>query len=131
MADVVTTQVIIDGLRNAVVKLTNQSDGTGEAAVEKILAAALTAGAGGGTTTYSIERIQATCVGMSVNILWDATTDVLAFSLPQDQYVDLDFTQFAGLKNNSGAGKTGGINITTVGHTLGDSYSIVLFLRKD
>lgn len=127
MADTVTTQVLEDGIRNAVVKLTNQSDGTGEAAVEKILAASLS----GSPTTLTIERIQAVTVGMSALILWDATADVLACGVPQDQGVDLDFTPFGGIKNNSGAGKTGGINITTVGHTSGDSYTIILHLKKD
>ena len=36
MADAVTTQTIIDGERNCVMKFTNVSDGTGESAVAKV-----------------------------------------------------------------------------------------------
>ena len=37
MADAVTTQIIQDGPRNAVIKFTNISDGTGESAVDKVI----------------------------------------------------------------------------------------------
>ena len=36
MADTVTSQTIIDGVKTAVVKFTNESDGTGEASVKKV-----------------------------------------------------------------------------------------------
>ena len=36
MADAVTSQTIIDGERNCVMKFTNVSDGTGESAVAKV-----------------------------------------------------------------------------------------------
>jgi len=36
MADAVTTQIIHDGDRQVVMKFTNISDGTGEAAVQKV-----------------------------------------------------------------------------------------------
>ena len=39
MADTVTSQTILDGERNCVMKFTNVSDGTGESAVVKILPA--------------------------------------------------------------------------------------------
>ncbi len=40
-------------------------------------------------------------------------------------------TQFGGIPNNSGSGKTGDIDFTTVGHSNGDSYSIILVLTKN
>lgn len=126
MADAVTTQIIVDGPRNAVVKLTSVSDGTGEAGVLKVDVSALEGAPG----EVAIERILFTTNGMRVDLLWDATTDVLAWSLAPDMTDDLDFSCFGGLVNNSGVGRTGDIMLTTTGHSNGDSYSIVLMLRK-
>ena len=41
MADAVTSQTIIDGERNCVMKFTNVSDGSGESAVAKVDVSAL------------------------------------------------------------------------------------------
>ena len=42
----------------------------------------------------------------------------------------LDFSDFGGLQNTSGSGKTGDINLTTTGASSGDSYMIVLHCTK-
>ena len=47
MADAVTTQTIIDGERNCIMKFTNVSDGTGESAVAKVDVSALAANSEG------------------------------------------------------------------------------------
>ena len=47
MADAVTSQTIIDGERNCVMKFTNVSDGTGESAVAKVDVSALASNAAG------------------------------------------------------------------------------------
>lgn len=125
MADAVTSQTLVDGERNAVMKFTSVSDGTGEAAVLKVNASALS----GAPSTVKITKIQYDIQGMSVNVLWDATTDVPAIVLSTGQ-ATLDFTKMGGLQNNAGAGITGNILFTTIGHTLGDTYSIVLHMKK-
>lgn len=126
MADAVSTQTIIDGEKNAVIKLTNLSDGTGEAAVVKVSVAGLS----GTPSRVSIKRIHYDVNGMVVTLLWDATTDVRILELGNNCGM-LDFDKFGGLPNNGGAGVTGDISLTTTGHTAGDSYSIILELRKD
>lgn len=131
MADTVTTQTLVDGPRKVVMVFQNQSDGTGESAVAKVDVTTLTAKSDGTTpTAVSIQRIKYATQGMAVKILWDATTDVLAWSLPQDHAAELDFAPIGGLQNNAGSGKTGNIMFTTVGHTAGDSYSIELEMVK-
>lgn len=127
MADAVGSQTLLDGGRNVVMKFTNVSDGTGEAAVTKVDVSALAAA----PPEVRIERIHYSTGGMSVQVLWDADTDVLAFVLPADGYGCFDFSHFGGLENNAGAGKTGDIKFTTVGHTAGDTYSIVLEMAKE
>jgi hypothetical protein len=57
---------------------------------------------------------------------FDATANVLALSIPENQVGALDFTGFGGIANNAGSGVTGDILFTTRGHTAGDTYSIVL-----
>lgn len=126
MADAVTTQIIVDGSHNCIMKFTNISDGTGETAVTKVDVSTLT----GAPTRVGIRRIHASTFGMGVQVLWDATADVLAWYIPADVDVHQDFTSFSNIPNNAGAGITGDIQFTTVGHTLGDVYSIILEMVK-
>lgn len=124
MADAVASQTLVSGARNLVMKFTNVSDGTGESAVKKVDAS------DNGSTAPKIMRIHYATAGMSVRILWDATTDVDAILIPADQGGCMDFTAFGGLINNAGTGVTGDILFTTIGHTAGDIYSIVLEMAK-
>ena len=132
MADAVTSQTIQDGARKAVLKFTNASDGTGESAVKKVDVSALSSSGNKQTCTgCSIEKIWWQCIGMKVNILFDATSDVLAMQLGENQSGHHDYSSFGGLTNNAGSGKTGDIKFTTVGHADGDTYTVILYLRKD
>lgn len=126
MADAVTSQILVDGERNVVMKFTNISDGTGEAAVLKVDVSTLA----GAPASVKITRIDYDISGMAVNVLWDATADVSAIVLSNGQF-SLDFEDFGGLINNAGAGVTGDILFSTIGHTLGDTYSIVLCMKKN
>lgn len=124
MADAVTSQTIIDGARNAVMKFTDLSDGTGESAVLKVDVSALE----GSPSRVNIQRVHYNVNGMVVTMLWDASTDVPILQL--SGYGTFDFQDFGGLTNNAGAGVTGDISFTTVGASSGDSYSIVLEMTK-
>lgn len=127
MADAVTTQTLLDGERLVIQKFTNISDGTGETAVNKIIPANLAPNAFGlACNGVKINRIWATTHGMEVRILWDATTDVFAWMLPQNTNYFMDFSDFGGLQNNAGAGKTGNVAFTTIDASAGDMYSIVI-----
>tara|TARA_R110000744_G_scaffold183064_1_gene302381 strand:- start:1242 stop:1646 length:405 start_codon:yes stop_codon:yes gene_type:complete len=131
MADAVTSQILIDGGKQAVIKFTNVSDGTGESAVTKVDVSALEASVDGDAcTAVVIERIWWQCIGMKVKILWDATTDAFCIELGENQSGDHDYTAFGGITNNAGSGKTGDIQFTTVGHTSADTYTIILYMRK-
>lgn len=130
MADAVNSQTLFDGLSQAVMKFNNVSDGTGETAVLKVDVSALAANnVGKECTGVDIRRIVASVNGMSVNILWDATTDVNAFILSPGMYA-FDFDSSAILRNNAGAGKTGDILFSTIGASSGDTYSITLEMIK-
>jgi len=132
MADTVASQTLADGPKTAVLKLTNISDGSGESAVTKVDVSALQSSADGDTCTgVTIERIWWQCIGMKVQILWDATSDLFCIELGENQSGDHDYTKFGGLTNNSGSGKTGDLKFTTVGHSSGDTYTVILYLRKN
>lgn len=128
MADAVTTQVLLENANTYIAKFTNVSDGTGESAVVKVDVSALTPAA----ASVYIEKIIYSTDGMAVRVLWDADTDVLAWTIPADKHGMLDFTkeEFGRILNNAGTGVTGDVSFTTVGHTSGDSYSIILCCRK-
>ena len=133
MADTVTSQTIQDGERVAIMKFTNVSDGTGESAVKKVDVSALASSSQGkACTAVKVAKIWWACRGMGVNIEFDASTNVLITGLPSDSTGDEYYSDvFTGIPNNAGSGKTGDIDFTTVGHSSGDTYSIILELVKD
>jgi len=132
MADAVTKTTVEDGPKKAIIYCTNTSDGTGEAAVVKVDVSALSSLQDGTACTgVRIEKIKFSNVGMGVKLLWDASTDVIAVELPADSSDTLDYSDISGLPNVAASGgNTGDIQLTTVGHSSGDTYSVVLHCLK-
>ena len=131
MADAVTSQTIIDGERNCIMKFTNVSDGTGESAVAKVDVSALTSNSAGvSCSEVRVLRVSHAIVGMSVQLFLNATSNVLLIELAESSNGHMDFKDFGGLPNNAGSGKNGDILFTTKGHSSGDTYSIVLEMVK-
>jgi|TARA_R110000796_G_scaffold177302_1_gene294147 hypothetical protein len=132
MADAVTTTTIIDGPKETVIYCTNTSDGTGESAVTKVDISELSKLQDGtACTSVKLKKVVFTNVGMGVKILWNASTNVIAVELPADYSDSLDYSDISGLPNVAASGgKTGDIKLTTVGHTSGDTYSVVLYCLK-
>jgi len=131
MADAVSSQTIVDTDKRTVVKFTNLSDGSGEAAVKKVDVSAL----GGAPSRVTIDQIWYDIGGMRVLLDFDASTNVPALVLGGSAAAGnvqghLDFRSFGGIKNNAGSGVTGDIDVTTSGHTNLDHYTIILELRK-
>ena len=131
MADTVTSQTIHDSDRVAILKFTNEYDGTGESSVKKVDVSALAKNnLGESCSRVSISRIYWATRGMGVDIEFDASTNVLAIPLPADSTGDEYYDLFSGIPNNAGSGITGDIDFTTVGHSSGDAYSVILVLNK-
>tara|TARA_R110000751_G_scaffold15939_2_gene51127 strand:- start:2616 stop:3017 length:402 start_codon:yes stop_codon:yes gene_type:complete len=130
MADAVTSQTLQDGDKSVVMKFTNISDGSGEAAVKKVDVSALQSQSGSGATCtgVSIQQVWYELNGMTVDLVWDASTDVLCWTL--SGYGFFDFRSAGPLTNNSGGGKTGDLMFTTTGHGSGDRYSIMIKMGK-
>jgi hypothetical protein len=132
MADAVTSQTIQDGERKAVLKFTNVSDGTGETNVVKVDVSSLSANSSGqACTKVTVAQIWWQCVGMGVELLFDATANVLVIGLSPDSNGYHDYTPFTGIPNNAGSGVTGDILFTTIGASANDTYTVILELIKE
>ena len=131
MADAVTSQTIQDGERKAVLKFTNISDGTGEAAVKKIDVSALSANsAGSACTEVAVAKIWWQCVGMGVELLNDADANTLIIGLSPDSNGYHDYSDFSGIPNDAGSGKTGDVMFTTIGASSSDTYTVIVEVLK-
>jgi hypothetical protein len=127
MADAVTSQVILDGERLYIVKFTNISDGSGETGALKIDVSTLAPNAFSlACNGVKINKIWAQTYGMAVDILWDASTDLICETIPSDVLYKICYDEFGGISNNAGTGKTGDVLFSTVGASNGDRYTIIL-----
>lgn len=124
MADTVSSQTILNGPRNLVMKFTSVSDGSGETSVLKVDVSAI------GANAVRIVRIDYFMSGMGLDILWDADVNVVAFTIPQDETGSFDGKLFGGIPNDAGTGKTGDVLFTTVGQAVDDRYTIILHMVK-
>ena len=129
MADAVASQTLQDGDKSVVMKFTNISDGSGEAAVKKEDVSALQtqSGSGASCTGVTIDCVWYECNGMSVDLLWDASTDILAWTLSGYGYFDF---RMAGPLVNNASSPTGDIMFTTTGASSGDRYVVMLKMSK-
>ena len=132
MADAVTTQTLADGDRIAIMKFTNISDGTGESAVTKVDVSTLAAESRTERecSEVNIQQIFYSLEGMSVDILWNASSNVLCFTVSDSSSGHYDFSNMQSLTNNAGSGKNGDVLFTIVGAGAGDRYTIILVLEK-
>lgn len=133
MADVTTSTTIIDGGREAVMSFTYQYVDTGnESAVTKVDVSSLQASSDGDACTgVRIAEVWYSTVGMTVEILSDADTDIIMMHLASDFSDNIDFSSFGGLPE-LGTSPTGDIKFTTTGAgAAGDSYNVVLRMIKD
>lgn len=133
MADAVATQTIQEDGKTAIFRFTNVSDGTGETTVNKIDVSGLNPDpmTGKSCTSVTIQCIWYSTVGMGVKIFFDASTNVLAWELRADDARTMDFTDFTGIPNNAGSGKTGDILFSTTSATSGDVYNVVMKVKKN
>lgn len=130
MADIVTSQTIADtsGVK-FVIKMTNQSDGTGENLVKKVDASELTfmsedANRKLSKIWYSINTANNKS---AVELLWDGTTDASMVILSGQGYWDL---RPAGNEiPNNAITPTGDVLLSTKNFANGDNYTIIAEFR--
>lgn len=136
MADIVTTTTIADNPREAVFAFQYQYVDTGnESAVTKIDVSSLVKNANGETCT-GVRILECWWIveGLTVEVLADATTDVIVMHLAESQQGYHNFEKFGGLPSSSsyGASPTGDIKFTTTGSAAaGDAYQVILRVAKE
>ena len=131
MANVTAIQILEDGDRNVIAKLTGKLDTSNVSLATLLdpatLASVNTSGLNSQkastlaieTVTFDIED------GLAVNMYWDADTDVPIWYFVGRDKMNMEFTGF--LQNNAGTGKTGKILYDTTGWTSGTkSFSLVI-----
>ena len=128
MANLIEKQTIQDGERNLVLKIHIDGDGSGEETSTLLIDVSSYAGS---PTELVLKEIKAGLTGFSLELLWDATTDVHLFNVPDfDVDQSFDTSMFSGIPNNAGTGKTGDINFTTVGLGATDTGHIWMWFIK-
>ena len=137
MADTVTSQTLKDSASTWAVKLTNISDGTGEAGVVKVSANTLVASDGGSTQRLSINKIfwnvargTSSLQDPRVTLAWRGTSNTTIVTLTGSGTLDLTTDLQAPLTNNAGAGANGDILLTTTGFTASAGYTIIVEGKK-
>ena len=130
MADVVDTLVLISGQNRRIIRITNVSDGTGEAAVSKIVKAGLIGPDGvAAPTKLILEEVQWSIQGFSsIRLFWNHTApDEIAVLGTGNGY--FNFKSAGGLTDPGSAGGTGDITLTTAGAVSGATYDLTLVVR--
>lgn len=131
MANSFTTQVLHEGARNVVIKLVGVLDTSDLGLSTAVDVSTLTCnGTRPAPTQVRIDTLEYDMSDqISVQLLWDATADVVAAALAgRGEYYG---KRFSGLQNNAGAGKTGNILIKTTGWAAGvQTFTLVLEMVK-
>ena len=131
MANVTAIQILEDGDRNVIAKLTGKLDTSNVSLATLLDPALLTSVNTSGLnsqkdSTLAIESVTFDIEdGLVVNFYWDADVDVPIWYFSGRDKMNMEFTGF--LQNNAGAGKTGKILYDTNGWTSGTkSFSMVI-----
>lgn len=131
MANVTSIQILEDGDRNVVAKLTGKLD-TSNVSLTTLLDPATLASVNASTlnpqkaTSLAIETVTFDIQdGLIVGLYWDADVDVPIWYFTGRDKMNMEFTAF--LQNNAGTGKTGKILYDTSGYTSGTlTFSLVI-----
>lgn len=127
MANTITKQTIVDGVRNLVVKVHLNSDSTEETA-------AILINASDYNPPYTQCNLMALDYSMtgdfSGKLMWDADANVDIIALSNDQAGQKDFSKFGGIPNNAGSGRTGDILLETTGIASADEITLIFHIRK-
>mgnify|MGYP005817769713 FL=1 len=131
MANVVTTQILEDGERNAIVKITGTLDTAN--LTNQLIVDCATLTQGGTAPRPAQVRVDHLDYSISdpleLQLMWDGAPAVPM--LPLAGRGRMSFWNFGGLQNNATTGKTGNITLSTTGWASGTQiFSLVLELVK-
>jgi len=132
MADTVSTQIIQDGSKQAIIKVTAVVGNTDVVTSTMVDVSSLSVDpvSRRACTGAVLAKLVYVGVGVGVKLEWAANANVLIFDLPVNWTEEYDFSAFTDIPNNAGAGKTGDIVATTVAPTAGDTYTFIFTVNK-
>ena len=121
---------VIDDEKEVVVRLYKKfTNTTNESALKVIDVSTLVSDIDGtACSEVAITKIDAIVSGVTVELLNDATANTSLIKLGENG--THDFTDFGGLENDSGAGKTGDALLTTTGASSGDFFNLIVRAKK-
>ena len=118
-----TSQVLVDGPRNYVIKIAGTTSDASALLVDV------------STLNPPCEKVRLDQisydigVGCIVSLLWDATADVTAITLSEGPGQTMCFKNIGGIQNDAGAGVTGDVLLTST-VAASQSYTLVLWFVK-
>ncbi len=133
----VTNTRTIVGKKKVVQYITILSDGTEETATVVYDSSVVATAAGfADPLKGTIREVKYIASGSSTvaHLLFDASTDVVAVSLPYSGgggVLDMNFKEIGGLHNTAGSGITGDILLTTTGLNSGDTITLILTIDPE
>ena len=132
MADTISTQIIQDGGKQAIIKVTAVVGNTDVVTSTMVDVSSLSVDpvSRRACTGAVLAKLTYVGVGVGVKLEWDANANVLIFDLPVNWTEDYDFSDYTGIPNNSGTGKNGDIVATTVAPSAGDTYTFIFTVVK-
>lgn len=121
MANSVTTQTLLDGDRNLVVKVVGILDTSNYSVTDLIVLADLSPV----PTAIRLDDLEFSVDSPLAAVLyWKANTDVPIITMTQSDHQT--YTDIGGLTNNAGTGKNGTVRLATLGYSSGTvSFSFV------
>lgn len=111
-APTISTQTLLDDAKRTVIKIVIHNGGDADASDVNIVDVSALSGT---PATVAIEKVEFSIYNMAINLEWDATADVCSMVLSGTG--SFDFRKGSVLTNNSGAGKTGDVFLTTINYS--------------
>ena len=137
MADTVTTQILENGPRDLIITFTCISDGSGEVGVRKVDAESLVyANNVGGRlfpprTRLAVQGVSYNVSGMELRLLWEAEDNFCFLTLGRNSFGRYRYRLANAITVPDGlVGATGSILFTTVDASVGDTYTVTLYMLK-
>jgi hypothetical protein len=135
MANLITTQLLMDGPSNVILRVdgfVDTADVSASILIDPATLSAYDTYTGVKATKLRVDRIVSAIESpLAVYLSWDATAAVRFVSLT-NATEEFEYERFGGLTNNAGAGVTGKIRLDTQGWSTGAilSFSVLLEMSK-
>lgn len=128
MSNTITKTTLVNGQRNLIQLINIEGDGSGEETNTVLVDRSAFTPVG---TEIVVEKIEGLVVGATIDLIFDASTDLVFARLPDGDWFSHRWDKFGGVSSNrAGTGANGDILFTTSGLGNGDVATFILGMRK-